>query len=157
MLIRSTKNMEPLDKTYRPRISRILFPAFLIVMLSLFITAIISTGINNISKDVALIFGTITVIFEILFLIICVLMLFYTMRIWTQNKHFQIRLSLFKLCFLSRDLAGVSWYPVSLPSRSIDSGDNDFCRYRIEVEDAEGKRFMALGGFLCWLYGIDCL
>lgn len=144
-----SQDMEPLSRTFSARPLAVILPAFLLVGLEMFIWVTLpfeGLFVGNI--------GIMVVVTTILF---AAGILRSRLYLQAADETFSTSVRLFGQTLFHRAVQGVSWHPISFPSRSIDGGSNDFTRYRVEVSASNGDRMLAMGGILGWIYGVDCL
>lgn len=141
--------MEPLYRTFPARPSAVILPAFLLVCLELVLWASLPFE--------GLIAGNIGILAGVTTILIAAGILCSRLFLEAADQTFSTSVRLFGHTIFQRSVRGVSWHPISFPSRSIDGGSNDFTRYRVEVASSQGDRVLAMGGFLGWIYGVDCL
>lgn len=143
------KDMEPLSRTFSARTTAVMVPAFLLVGLELFILALLPFD--------GLFVGNIGIMVVILTILFAAGILGSRLYLQASDETFSTTVRLFGLTLFHRSVRGVSWHPISFSSRSIEGGSNDFTRYRVEVSISQGDRLLAMGSFLGWIYGVDCL
>ena len=84
-------------------------------------------------------------------------MLFSRLQIFSSSQNFSVCISLFGFSLYRSETQGASWHAITRPIITDHSGSHDFTQYRIEVCNLAGESKIIVGGFLCWIYGIDCL
>lgn len=141
--------MEPLSRTFSARPFAVILPAFLLVGLELIIWASLPFE--------GLFVGNIGIMAVVITILIAAGILGSRLYLHAADGTFSTSVRLFGRTLFHRTVQGSSWHPVAFPSRSIDGGPNDFTRYRVEVSSLHGDRTLAMGGFLGWIYGVDCL
>lgn len=141
--------MEPFHRNFSARSSSVILFAFLLVALELFVwTALPFESLS---------YGNFGIVIVIATMLSAAVMLCSRLSLQATNKTFSTSVRVFGQIIFHRSVQGEAWHAVSFPSPSIDGGPNSFTRYRVEVSEANGDRVLVMGGFLGWIYGVDCL
>jgi hypothetical protein len=141
--------MEMLSRTYSAQPSAVVVPILLFVGLELFLSSALPFR--------SLFFGNITIFAVVCTILFAVGVLCSKLHLQVADETFCCSVRFLGLTFFRRAVKGLSWHPISFPSRSVDGGTNDFTRYRVDVCTAHGKRVLAMGSLLGLIYGVDCL
>jgi len=148
--------MEPIDCTFRARFIPVILILFLTTLFVIVSASLISTLLFQQGSSPSLAFGFLVVMVWVFLVVSGTLMLFSQIRLCSISEKINIRLSLFGFTLHRIEQVGVSWHAVASLVSSHEGG-GEFTRYRVEVCNLEGERKVILGGFLCWIYGVDCL
>ena len=147
--------MEPLNRKYRAKVFPLVLSTVLLILVILVLAVLSSTVLAERMPTMDLIIGSFMMIFIGCGILLAILMLFSRLHLFTTSESISVQINLFRLIIYRAKFKGLSWHPISL--QLISQEYNNYTPYRIEVTDHEGERLIAIGYFLCWIYGVDCL
>ena len=139
------ERMEPLNRVFRAQFVDIILVGFLLLIIEIVFIALLPFE----SPET----GGWLILIPLMTVVFLLLLSMTRLELVVEDDVFLVRVKLLGMVIYRYEQMGKSWHAIAKPSRS----EENFTGYRVEVSDLNGNRNVAIGGMLCWIYGVDCL